>query len=216
MYYTCVSQQPLTSLRELAVTGHGKVMAKADYVQLHIEVSTQGYEISKAQQENATITSRVIQSLIELDIPREAIQTAAYTISPNYDYVEGRQIFRGYEVTNALTVNVSDISRAGTVIDTAVQNGSNRIASIQFKIENTDIYYQQALSLALQNAQMKARTIAETMQLPLHTLPIEIVEESTNEPILYKSMAMADDTVSTPIEQGQIAISATVRVKFQY
>jgi len=27
---------------------------------------------------------------------------------------------------------------------------------------------------------------------------------------------MADSTIATPIEQGQMAINATVRVKFQY
>ena len=63
---------------------------------------------------------------------------------------------------------------------------------------------------------MKARTIAETMQLSLYPQPIEIVEENISGPILYKSLAMADQTISTPIEQGQMTISATVRVKFQY
>ena len=216
MYYTNISQQHLPSLRVLTVTGDGKVIAKASYVQLQIEVSTQGNNVHEAQQENANIMNRVIQSIIALNIPREDIQTASYTIFPSYDFIEGKQVFKGYEVTNAISVKVTDISQVGTVIDTAVQNGANRITSIQFKIENTDLYYQQALSLALQNAQMKARTIAETMQLSLYPQPIEIVEENNSGPVLYKSIAMADQTVSTPIEQGQMSISATVRVKFQY
>ncbi|KOS66891.1 periplasmic immunogenic protein [Lysinibacillus contaminans] len=216
MYYTNISQQHLPSLRVLNVTGDGKVMTTASYVQLQIEVSTQGKNVHEAQQENTNIMNRVIQSIIALNIPREDIQTASYTILPSYDFIDGKQVFKGYEVTNAISVKVSDISQVGTVIDSAVQNGANRITSIQFKIENTDLYYQQALSLALQNAQMKARTIAETMQLSLYPQPIEIVEENNSGPVLYKSIAMADQTISTPIEQGQMTISATVRVKFQY
>ena len=216
MYYTNISQQPHPALRVITVTGHGKVMATANYVQLQIEVSTHGENVQEAQQENANIMNRVIQSILELNIPREDIQTASYTILPSYDFINGNQIFKGYEVKNAISVKVSDISQVGTVIDTAVQNGANRISSIQFKIDNADLYYQQALSLALQNAQMKARTIAETMQLSLFPQPIEIVEENISGPVLYKSLAMADQTISTPIEQGHMTISAAVRVKFQY
>lgn len=216
MYYANISQQPYPSLRVIAVTGNGKVMARANYVQLQIEVNTQGVNVQEAQQENANIMNHVIQSIFGLNIPREDIQTASYTILPNYDYVDGKQIFKGYEVTNALSVKISDISQVGNIIDTAVQNGANHISSIQFKIENTDLYYQQALSLALQNAQMKAKTIAETMHLSLYPQPIEIVEENNSGPVLYKSLAMADQTISTPIEQGQMTISAAVRVKFQY
>jgi len=216
MYYANVSQHSSHPSRVIDVTGNGKVMATPSYVQLQIEVQTRGKNVQEAQQENAIIMNRVIQALLDLHIPRENIQTAVYTISPLYDYEDGKQIFKGYEVTNGITVKVTDMNQIGVIIDTAVENGANRISSIQFNIDNADAYYQQALSLALHNAQMKAKTIAETMHLPLQPQPIEIVEELERAPVLYRSMAMADSKISTPIEQGQIAVNATVRVKFQY
>jgi len=216
MYYANVSQHSSHPSRVIDVTGNGKVMATPSYVQLQIEVQTRGKNVQEAQQENAIIMNRVIQALLDLHIPRENIQTAVYTISPLYDYEDGKQIFKGYEVTNGITVKVTDMNQIGVIIDTAVENGANRISSIQFNIDNADAYYQQALSLALHNAQMKAKTIAETMHLPLQPQPIEIVEELERAPVLYRSMAMVDSKISTPIEQGQIAVNATVRVKFQY
>lgn len=216
MYFTQTNAQSLPASRIMTVTGNGKVVANASYVQLQIEVSTQGENVQQAQQENASIMNRVIQSILALSIPRENIQTATYSIAPLYDYVDGKQVFKGYEVTNAITVKVPDTNLVGVVIDTAVENGANRISSIQFKIDNGDVYYQQALSLALHNAQMKANTIAQTMQLSVHPQAIEIVEENENSPVLYKSMAMADSSMVTPIEQGQLTISAAVRVTFQY
>lgn len=213
MYY--VHHRSFPTLRVITVTGSGKVAVQATYVQLQIEVKTEGMNVKETQQENANIMNRVIQSVLTLNVPREDIQTAAFNVFPHYDYIEGKQIFRGYEVTNAITVKVRDTSQIGTVIDTAVQNGANHISGIQFKMENVDSSYQQALRLALQNAQTKAKTIAETMKLPLHPQPIEIVEENEASPILFKSVAMAE-TSSTPIEQGQMTISAIVRVKFQY
>ena len=216
MHYTHGHPHSPHASRTITVTGTGKVVANASYVQLQIEVTTQGNNVQQAQQENASIMNQVIQSILALTIPRENIQTASYTIAPMYDYVNGKQVFKGYEVTNAITVKIPDIHQVGTVIDTAVENGANRISSIQLKIDNADVYYQQALSLALHNAQMKAKTITQTMQLTVQPLPIEIVEENDNGPVLYKSMAMADSSMTTPIEQGQMTISATVRVTFQY
>ncbi|MFJ7664926.1 SIMPL domain-containing protein [Lysinibacillus sp. NPDC097162] len=216
MYHTHTNPHLLPASRIMTVTGNGKVVANASYVQLQIEVTTQGENVQQAQQENASIMNRVIQSIMALTIPKENIQTATYTIAPIYDYVDGKQVFKGYEVANAITVKIPDINLVGVVIDTAVENGANRISSIQFKIDNADAYYQQALSLALHNAQMKANTIAQTMQLSVHPQPIEIVEENESGPVLYKSMAMADSSMVTPIEQGQITISAAVRVTFQY
>lgn len=208
---------PNAPIPALTVTGNGKVMAPANAVQLQIAVITKGNDVTDAQKENAVIMNRVIQSLLNLGIPRENIQTAVYTVSPTYDYIEGKQVFSGFEITNAITVKISEINQVGAVIDTAVQNGANRLSSLQFTVENSDYYYQQALSLALQNAQLKARTIADTMQLSLHPHPIEILEEGTSiPPVLYKSVVMAEQFVSTPIEQGQMTISATVRVTFRY
>ncbi len=214
MYYAQVNQQATHTSRVITVTGNGQVKATPTSAQLQIEVQTQGNNVQVPQQENAIIMNQVIQSLVALGIPREQIQTTSYTITPLYQFENGKQIFNGYEVINAVTVNVTNTDDLGLIIDTAIENGANRIASIQFNIDHTDAYYQQALRVALQNAQLKAKTIAETMHLPLQLLPIEIVEEQVNTPILYRSMV--DATGNTPIEQGQVAIQATVRVTYQY
>ncbi|KPN95918.1 SIMPL domain-containing protein [Lysinibacillus sp. ZYM-1] len=214
MYYAQVDHQSPHAPRIITVTGNGHVMAKPGSVQLQIEVQTQGQNVQGPQQENAAIMKQVIQSLTALGILNENIQTAAYTITPLYHFEDGKQIFNGYEVTNAITVHALNPESIGLIIDTAVENGANRITNIQFKVDHADVYYQQALSLALHNAQAKAKTIAETMHLPLQLLPTEIVEEQVHTPILYRSMAISSD--STPIEQGQIDINASVRVNFQY
>ena len=201
----------------MTVTGNGEIVAQPDYVQIQIEVRTEGKDVSLAQQENAVIMNRVIGSLLALNIARESIQTTTYSISPSYDYIEGRQVFRGYEVQNAITVKIMDIGQAGLVIDTAIQNGANNVSGIQFKIEDTDAYYQNALSLALVNAMAKAKSMTETMQVPLQPIPIEIIEESQNvTPIPFRSVQFSNQEVMTPIEQGTMPIHATVRVKFRF
>ncbi|MER1998515.1 MAG: SIMPL domain-containing protein [Lysinibacillus sp.] len=217
LYPPQIQFQQFTVPRIMSVTGYGEVVVQPDYVQIQIEVRTEGKDVSTAQQENAVIMNRVIGSLLALNIPKEAIQTTDYTIAPVYDYIEGRQVSRGYEVQNAITVKITNISQAGIVIDTAIQNGANFVSAIQFKIEDSDGYYQQALSLALMNAIAKAKSMAETMQVPLQLIPIEILEESREiTPVPYKSTQLSTQQFITPIEQGRIPIHAYVRVKFRF
>lgn len=217
MLYSGIPSLSVPMVRIITVTGSGTVEVSPNYVQLQVEVRTEGEEVQQTQAENAEIMNRVIQSLLALNIPRENIQTAAFNIFPQYDFIEGKQLFRGYEVTNALTVKIDDVEKASIVIDTAVANGANSVSSIQFGLDNPELVYQHALQRALQNAQTKAQTIAQSMKLALHPQPISIVEEQhQNVPERYKTLSMASSQVGTPIEQGEIPVSATVTVKYQY
>lgn len=203
--------------RIITTIGNGEVSVEPNYAELRIEVVTQSRDINEAQRENANIMNQVILALLQLTITQEDIQTASFNIFPQYDYVEGRQIFRGYEVTNAITVKVRNVQEVGRVIDVAVQSGANRISSIEFKLENENRYYHQSLQIALLDAISKARTIAETLKLPYAPQPIEIIEGDTEEPpVLYRAVAMTQESVQTPIEIGLITIKSKVTVNFQY
>jgi len=216
MYYPYAQQMNRRQHRVMTVTGIGSLSVAPDTAQIQLEVITENKLLNHAQQENAYLMNQVIESLLKLGIARENIQTVSYNILPQYDYIEGEQIFRGYEVTNAITVKITDIDQVGNVIDVAVQNGANRVSNIQFTVEDEQLHYQKVLSLALKNALVKAQTIAVTMQLHLDPHPIKIVEDLRTEPIVYRSFTAKEMAVATPIEQGQITINATVKVEFQY
>lgn len=203
-------------MRKMTVIGHGQIAVEPDIATIQIEVSTVNDQVSIAQEQNAQIMNQVIESILQLGIPRENIKTISYTISPQYDYVDGKQIFKGYEVNNAIIVKITDVQQVGTVIDTAVANGANRVSNIQFSVEDATNYKQEAITEALQDANLKARTIAESLQLHVQPQPIRIIEEDNRmSPEPFYSVAMADKS-STPIEKGQIMITATMRVQYSF
>jgi len=216
MYYPYVQQYTHQQRRVMTVTGIGSLSVAPDTVQIQLEVRTESQQLSLAQQENAAAMNQVIESLVQLGISREDIRTASYNVTPQYDYIEGKQLFRGYEVINAITVKITNIEQVGNVIDVAVQNGVNNVSNIQFTVGDEQLYYQQALSLALKNALAKAQTMADTMKLKLDPTPIKIVEEHGTESVAPRMFAAKEMSGSTPIEQGQIMINATVEVQFQY
>lgn len=168
-----------------------------------------------AQEENAKITQDVINSLRALGIPLKNIQTENYSIRPNYDYINGKQVFRGYEVINNLKILISNVNNVGVVIDTAVSNGANSLTGIIFIVSDETKYYYEALRRALQDAQNKARVVADQLKVKLNIIPIQINEqnETTSTPLV---MTLKSTSNTTPIEAGENIINADIEAIFTY
>lgn len=215
MYYPYIHQQVRQPGHSITVIGQGEVFAVPDIATIQLEVNTTNERLSIAQQENAATMNNIIQTLIQMGIPRENIQTVNYSVYPKYDYVNGEQVFKGYEVANSIMVKLTDIQQVGNVIDTAVMQGANRVSNIQFSVEDVDRYKQESIVRALQNAQLKARTIAETLHLQIAPQPVRVNEvENGGQPApLFK--ATMSESAATPIEGGQISIHSTIRVQYE-
>ncbi|WP_083547405.1 SIMPL domain-containing protein [Virgibacillus halodenitrificans] len=200
--------------RTIVVTGNGEVVVEPNMAVVQLSVITESESLSQAQQQNSEIMTKVIQALDEAGIPSEQIQTISYTVEPMYDYVEGKQIFRGYEVTNTISVQIKQLEKTGYLIDLAVQNGVNRVSNVQFQVDNSEKFEEQALSNALKDAVTKAGVLGQTMNTTISSIPIRIKEFRSEGPVLYKTMAFSQ--AQTPIEPGQIIIQAALEATFNY
>lgn len=220
MYYY---QQVPSSLRHdidlrnvLKVTGEGTVSATPDRALITLGAVTEGTDLSTVQKANSVAISNVIRALVGLGIPQSDIQTTEYRVEPQYDYTEGKQVFRGYRVTHLLQVTINQIEQTGRVVDTAVANGANSVSNIQFSVAKPEVFYNQALVLAMKNAEQKAVTLATTLGVTLHKIPKlvqEVVEEVRPMPMV---LAFAGKSEATPIQPGQLKITATVNVEYTY
>lgn len=202
--------------RILTITGIGKVTTQPDTAIIQLSVRTENTELTTAQQENAEIMTTVIQALHQLGIPDEQIQTVSFTINPRYDYMEGEQIFRGYEVVNTISVKITNFSAIGHMIDVAVETGVNEVVNIAFSHSDPQQFEQQALQLALQNAQAKAQAMAESLRVQLNPIPTKITEQTQEQTASFKTFTLSEQATTTPIEPGQLTITAAVRVQYEY
>lgn len=205
---------------QLTVRGQGEVTVKPDQAKLTVGIVTENQNVEAAQQENAATTNRVINALKQLGIDDRSIKTSHYSIQPLYDYIGGKSVFRSYQVDHQLEVSVSDIARVGLVYQVAVNNGANRGGNIKFSVTNTDMYYRQALSRAVEDARKKAEEIIRSIGAVLNQLPIKMTEdlEQTNRPIPFQTfkLAAAEAEEAPPIQQGEYTIDAQVTVVYQY
>lgn len=201
--------------RILKVNGKGMVEVEPDMVLVSVGVITKDKDARNAQNLNEEISAKLINSLLHLGIAKEDIKTSSYTIYPEYDYIEGKQILTGYSVTHILEIKVKDIGMAGEVIDTAVKNGANQINKVDFTLEDAKYHYNRALKLAVKEAASKAQSITAVMKVNFDSIPCSITEQSTSFTPLTEQSAMKL-TATTAVMPGEIEIIATIEAEFQY
>lgn len=196
----------------ITLTGRGQTTPIPDIAVIRLGVQTQGEDLIKAQMDNAGLSQEVISSLRQLGITD--IRTFQYTIDKLYEYVNGNRIDKGYSVRNILEIKLRDISQTGQVIDTAVDNGANVVDLVSFEVSQRDMYYQEALNLAITNAIEKAESISHHLGIPVNLTPTRIEENSAPPVPLLRNVA--ERAFTTPIEPGELLIEAYVTVVFQY
>jgi len=146
------------------------------------------------------------------------IQTSQYNIYRNYDYNDDKKD-EYYVVSNTLSVTLKNIDNLGKVIDAASTAGSNKISNINFGVQDEQKYYNLALKNAMASAEAKAETIMGTFgKKP--GIPKKVTESGYFRGVETSNFAMdkvmLETSASTPIEAGEITVSATVTVEYDY
>ena len=198
------------------VTGEAALQATPDQAIITIGVQTENIDPKLAQQENAQTISEIITILKQLGIAESKIKTSDYRIDPQYNYIEGKEIFKNYKVHHMLQIKTKDIEKVGSIIDAAVKHGANSVSNIHFSLANSESYYNQALTIALNNAYEKATTLTRAIDAHLHPIPIQIEELSApTPPVIYQATSYVKAS-STPVMPGELQITATIRVEYKY
>lgn len=160
------------SQNQVTVAGRGKVEYKPDTATI-----TLGVQVDKAPNaENALSQlnekmNQIVAEEVALGIAQEKIQTQNYSLSPQYDYVNGRSFVSGYNANQQLSIKVEGIGEntetLGKAISVASQNGANQVSGIKFETTNIEALKLQARTLAIQDAQAKSKSMSKTAGVKL-------------------------------------------------
>jgi len=199
----------------IVVVGSGTIQVAPDLAFVTAGTQTRAGTAKEAQDQNNATMTTVIAAIKRLGVADKDVQTRGISLSPVIQGNENK--ITGYEATNAVTVRIESISQVGPVIDAAVAAGANSGVSIRFALKDTETPYRQALAAAGQSARGNAEAIAKAMGVQLG--PIEsVVEESVNMPMPmeFGGMGVKAASVATPVEPGQITVSARLRITYSY
>ena len=214
--------------RVIHTQGNGEVITTPDRVEISLAVVTEHADVRTAQRDNANQMSSAMDALKRAGLTSEDMKTTGYsiyTVTKSVDPKTGMRLpaeeqIEVYRVTNTLLVTMKDTARAGEIIDIAVENGANKVNYISFTLSDEK---EKALrATALQNAVADSRADADVVAAALG-LTVRDVKEVTIGggfyPVvsrMYDSMMVpaAMERAETPIEPGEVKVTATVSITY--
>lgn len=201
------------------VSGQGKVTGKPDTMTVSLGISLLRPTVDAATAEAATLATAITNALEGAGVAEADIQTANYSIYPEYDWSGEAQRLLGYRVSNEVRVKIRNLDNAGATIDAATAAGGDAtvVNNLAFSIEDNAELLQMARSAAWADAEGKASQLAQLAGLDLGSA-ISITESISYEtpPIYYeRAMAAAEDSATTPIEAGTQDVIVNIQVTFR-
>lgn len=208
--------------RTLTVTGSAAVTVPADMAIVRLGVETNAKDVTTAMAENAERIQAVIEALKNAGIAEEDIVTERFYISTLYDYssyssltgTEGR--IKGYSVTNGLSVTVREITKAGSIIDTAFQAGANQCNGIEAATSSAGEAADRALAKAIAEGKRRAELMAAAAGKTVgELLSISDSGYVSSRAVYTYDEAAKNSAMGTQIIADGLDYSATVTMVFE-
>ncbi|HRO13437.1 MAG TPA: SIMPL domain-containing protein [Paracoccus sp. (in: a-proteobacteria)] len=197
----------------LTVQGEGQASVAPDTAAISLGVTTQAPTAAQAMADNAARQSAVIEALKGHGIEPRDIQTAGLNLSPMQDYSREGQppVITGYQAQNMVMIRVRDIARLGGVLDGLVAAGANEVQGISFSREDATATEDEARRDAVENARHRAGVLAEAAGMKLGRMLSLADSRPQSGPVpVMMAMAREADAKSTPIEAGELNVTAQV------
>jgi hypothetical protein len=201
--------------RTLTVTGSGQALLTPDIAYVTIGVHTENKNAAEAVAANNTQAQAVTDALKGAGIAAKDIRTTNFSIYPQQQYDDKGQL-QGvtYVVDNSVYVTVRDLTKVGSLLDTAVKAGANSISGIQFDVADKTKALSDARKAAVTNATEIATELASAADVTLG--PVQSINIYGNTPApVYDTRAMAVEAAAVPVSPGQLNITVDVQVVFQ-
>ena len=199
----------------ILVTGEGVVYAAPDLATINVGVVSTAPEAKAAVEANSTAAAKLHETLKANGIAAADIQTARFSVYPQYENVEGRQQPRisGYMVENSVQVTVRKLDTLGPVLDLLIENGANRVDGIAFGLAEPAVAADAARHAALEDARRKAALYAADAGVTLGRL-LSIEEHGTDQPIPLSATAIRAAAPAVPIAPGEQQVGVSISVRY--
>jgi uncharacterized protein YggE len=202
----------------ITMAGEGKVVGVPDVAIVDLGTTIERATVAEAQRENTRITNALHAKLDELGVAKEDVRTTAYNVWPAYDWIEGKQVLRGYTVSQNASVKMRDLDKVGDALGAAGELGVNQIGGMRFEIDDPEALRQEARIKAIENAKEKAEALAAVAGVTLRrVVSFEEAGGPVDGPIFYeRAMGLGGDAAPPPtIEPGSSEIVITVHVTYE-
>lgn len=198
------------------------ITVEPDLVTIGAGVSTQAPTAVEAMRQNAVEMQSVIERILALGVPEEDIQTTGISLNAQYEYIREtqRNVFRGYQVSNRVSVKLREIDETGAVLDALVVAGATDLSGPDFSIEDDEAATDAARASAVARAQARAEAYAA--MLGYNGVKVLEINEALQGRAPPQQMAMRESadaitltSSSAPVQPGMVSTGVSITIKYE-
>ena len=193
--------------KTITVTGNGSVTTVPDRATFGFTIETRAKTATAALAQNSDDATAVIAALKAAGVTSANLQTSQVSLMPQTSQ-DGTTIV-GYVASNSVTVRTG-LDRAGQIVDAAVRAGANGVSGPNLDVSDQSTLYRDALHKAVDDAKLKAQSLADAAGLSLGAAQ-SIAEGGSASPLPIADKMSA---AGAPIEAGTQEIQASVTVTY--
>ncbi|HEY9156474.1 SIMPL domain-containing protein [Candidatus Binatus sp.] len=205
------------AMRTIEVDGSGETRTSPDTADLDLAIETEAKTAEEAANRNAALATKVIDALKSKLGDKGKITTGGYSLNPEYDQrASEKPRIIGYNAQNSVTVHTGALDLVGPLIDSAIAAGANRVNSLDFSVKDDTKARTEAIAIATRDARAQAEALASALGVKLgKVLKATTMAQARPIPMrMGRAMAMSA-SVATPVEPGEVTVSATVSLSFE-
>lgn len=209
-------------------------MVIPDEVTFSLKAENINFDVNKAKEETDADVKKIVAIAQSYKIESSNIQTDYIRIGQRYgEYVTGKpREFKGYAVTQTITILLKNISRFESLLSDLVKAGISELGGVTFRASQMRTHMDRARALAMKAAKEKATALAGEIGQKIGKA-VNITEVGMNVKAAYEDEddgnttsnnyrlpssaeinASASDNQGT-IAPGMISIIARVKVSFE-
>lgn len=209
----------------VSAQGSGSVEVVPDIVSVNINVETRNATAELANEMNKEISDALLIELVKLGFDRDELKFVNFYSSPEYDWVNGQRVFKGYVISQQLVVKTTSTEKVPSIVDAAISSGA-LVSYINFEIsdEKQNELKAEAMTEASKDAKIKAEAIASGQGKKLGRL-VSLTNQQYYgyEPYMYfdaggmtaESANTQAKTVALDISPNEQKITANVAVTYK-
>lgn len=210
-FAVCAHAQVVSARSIVSASGQASVFVPPDTAKVDVTVSASGPTAGGAASKDATQVNAVLGALTTLLGAGADIKTVNYFVGPTYN--SQGQPSGSFNASSTLEITLTNLSLAGTVIDTAVGAGATSVGGVQFTLQNSDTAHNQALATATVQALGHANAMAKALSRTVGAVITVQEAGAIPTPIFTGVAGSAAGPASTTIVPGLLQVQVNVTLQ---
>lgn len=203
----------------LSVTGTGEIRAVPDMAVITVEASftratprDAGAEVRKAMEAALVPVRKAVKDTAD-------VRTARISLHPQYDWVDGKRVFRGYAASQTLEVTVRDLGKVEALLGELFKTSITGLNGPDFRHSQADSLQREAGARAVRDAAANAAVLCAAAGKTCEDL-VSLRAGGTGGPHVpvaeFKAVRMSADAAgSMPVQPGVLAFTASVEAVYR-